>query len=123
MALGALFAALNTMYSAVSARAVEIATLRALGFGAGGVVASVLVESLLLALIGACLGAGVAWLLFGGHTISMGGGTTSLVFKMHVTPALLGVGIAWACVVGFLGGLFPAMRAARIPVARALRAV
>jgi putative ABC transport system permease protein len=122
MALGALFAALNTMYTAVSTRVVEIATLRALGFGAGGVVVSVLVESLLLALLGALLGAAVAWLLFGGTTISLGGGTSSLVFKMHVTPALLGVGVAWACAVGFLGGLFPAVRAARIPVATALRA-
>lgn len=123
MALGALFGALNTMYSAVSTRAVEIATLRALGFGAGGIVASVLVESLLLALVGAVIGAAVAWLLFGGNTISMGGGTASLVFKMHVTPMLLGIGIGWACVVGFFGGLFPAVRAARIPVATALRAV
>jgi putative ABC transport system permease protein len=122
MALGALFAALNTMYTAVSTRVVEIATLRALGFGAGAVVVSVLVESLLLALLGALLGAAVAWLLFGGNTISLGGGTSSLVFKMHVTPALLGVGVAWACAVGFLGGLFPAVRAARIPVATALRA-
>lgn len=123
MALGALFAALNTMYSAVSARAVEIATLRAIGFGAGGVVVSVLVESLVLALVGAIIGAAVAWLLFGGSTVSLGGQTGSLVFKMHVTPALLGTGVGWACIVGFFGGLFPAVRAARIPVARALRAI
>ena len=72
MALGALFAALNTMYSAVSTRVVEIATLRAIGFGATGVVVSVLVESLALALLGAVIGAGVAWALFGGNTISLG---------------------------------------------------
>jgi putative ABC transport system permease protein len=123
MALGAVFAALNTMYSAVSARAVEIATLRAIGFGATGVVVSVLVESLALALLGAVVGAGVAWALFGGNTISLGNGTASLVFQMRVTPALLAVGVAWACTVGLIGGLFPAVRAARLPVATALRAV
>ena len=123
MALGAVFAALNTMYSAVSTRAVEIATLRAIGFGATGVVVSVLVESLALALLGAVVGAGVAWALFGGNTISLGNGTASLVFQMRVTPALLAVGVAWACTVGLIGGLFPAVRAARLPVATALRAV
>jgi putative ABC transport system permease protein len=123
MALGAVFAALNTMYSAVSTRAVEIATLRAIGFGATGVVISVLVESLALALLGAVLGAAVAWGLFSGNTISLGNGTASLVFQMQVTPALLGIGIGWACVVGFIGGLLPALRAARLPVATALRAV
>jgi putative ABC transport system permease protein len=123
MALGALFAALNTMYSAVSTRAVEIATLRAIGFGATGVVISVLVESLALALLGAVIGAAVAWGLFSGNTISLGNTTASLVFQMQVTPALLAVGIGWACAVGFIGGLLPAVRAARLPVATALRAV
>ena len=123
MALGALFAALNTMYSAVSTRVVEIATLRAIGFGATGVVISVLVESLALALLGAVIGAGVAWALFSGNTISLGNTTSSLVFQMRVTPALLGVGVAWAVTVGLIGGLFPAVRAARLPVATALRAV
>jgi putative ABC transport system permease protein len=122
MALGALFAALNTMYSAVSARTVEIATLRAIGFGAGGVVVSVLVESLALALLGALLGAAISWALFGGNTIALGNGVSSLVFEMQVTPTLLAIGIGWACLVGFLGGLFPAVRAARLPVATALRA-
>jgi putative ABC transport system permease protein len=123
MALGALFAALNTMYSAVSTRAVEIATLRALGFGSTGVVISVLAESLLLAVGGAAIGAAVSWLWFGGNTFAMGNGTSSLVIKMQITPALLATGIIWAVVVGFFGGLFPAWRAARLPVARALRAV
>jgi putative ABC transport system permease protein len=123
MALGALFAALNTMYSAVSARTVEIATLRAIGFGASGVVASVLVEALLLALLGAMLGAAAAWALFGGHTISMGNTTATLVFQMQVTPALLGLGMLWAATLGAIGGLFPALRAARLPVATALRAI
>ncbi|HLF11688.1 MAG TPA: ABC transporter permease, partial [Gammaproteobacteria bacterium] len=108
MALGALFGALNTMYSAVSTRTVEIATLRAIGFGAGGVVVSVLAEALVLAVLGALLGAAIAWVLFSGNTISLGGGVSSMVVQMQVTPGLLGLGIAWACAVGFLGGLFPA---------------
>jgi putative ABC transport system permease protein len=123
MAVGALFAALNTMYSAVSARSVEIATLRAIGFGAGGVVTSVLVEALLLALLGAAIGAVVATVLFNGNSISLGGTTGSLVAEMRVTPVLLGAGIVWACAVGLVGGLFPAIRAARLPVATALRAI
>jgi putative ABC transport system permease protein len=121
MAVGALFAALNTMYSAVSARSVEIATLRAIGFGPVGVVVSVLSEALLLALLGALLGAGVAWFLFGGNTISMGGSVGSAIFELKITPTLLAIGIGWACAVGLLGGLFPAVRAARLPVATALR--
>jgi len=123
MGLGALFAALNTMYSAVSSRGVEIATLRALGFGSSGVVISVLTESLLLAVAGAAIGAAVAWLWFGGNSFAMGNGTSSLVVKMQITPALLATGMVWAVTVGFFGGLFPALRAARLPVARALRAV
>jgi putative ABC transport system permease protein len=122
MSLGALFGALNTMYSAVSARTVEIATLRAIGFGAGGVVSSVLVEALLLSLTGALLGAGVAWLLFNGNTVGIGNTVGTLVFQMHITPALLGTGVLLACLVGLIGGLLPALRAARIPVATALRA-
>jgi putative ABC transport system permease protein len=123
MAVGAFFAALNTMYSAVSTRSVEIATLRALGFGATGVVASVLTEVLLLAVIGGMLGATVAWLLFSGNVISLGGTLGSIVTELRVTPVLVGTGIAWACTVGLLGGLPPAIRAARLPVATALRAV
>jgi putative ABC transport system permease protein len=122
MSLGALFAALNTMYSAVSTRTVEIATLRAIGFGASGVVTSVIAESLLLSVLGALLGAAVAWLLFNGNTIGMGNGVSALVFQMRITPGLLGLGIALACAVGLLGGLLPALRAARLPVATALRA-
>jgi putative ABC transport system permease protein len=123
MAVGAVFAALNTMYTAVSTRAVEIATLRAIGFGAGGVVASVLAEALVLALLGALLGAAISWAMFNGNTIAMGNGLSSLVFEMSVTPALLAIGVGLACAVGFLGGLFPAVRAARLPVATALRAI
>ncbi len=123
MAFGALFAALNTMYSAVSTRAVEIATLRAIGFGSGGVVVSVLTEALLLALIGALIGGAIAWSLFNGNTFALGGQGGSLVAEMRVTPSLLGTGIALACIVGAIGGLFPAVRAARMPVATALRAI
>lgn len=123
MAVGALFAALNTMYQAVSSRGVEIATLRAIGFGSSGVVASVLFEALLLALFGAVLGAAIAWTLFSGNTINVGGQVSSIVFQLQVSPALVGQGIALACFVGFVGGLFPAIRAAGLPVATALRAV
>lgn len=121
MAIGALFAALNTMYSAVSTRSVEIATLRAIGFGSTGVVVSVLSEALLLAIMGALLGAGVAWALFGGNTISMGDDVGTAIFELRITPTLVAIGIAWAVAVGLLGGLFPALRAARLPVATALR--
>ena len=123
MGLGAIFAALNTMYSAVSVRTREIATLRAIGFGAGGVIASVLVEALVLALIGAVIGASISWLLYNGNTVNLGDSTSSIVFKMQITPALLMLGVALACSVGFIGGLLPAVRAARLPVATALRAV
>ena len=123
MGLGAIFAALNTMYSAVSVRTREIATLRAIGFGAGGVVASVLAEALLLALVGAAVGGSIAWLLFNGNTVTLGDSTGSIVFDMQITPALLALGVLIACSVGFVGGLLPAVRAARLQVATALRAV
>ncbi len=123
MAFGALFAALNTMYSAVSARTVEIATLRALGFGATGVVVSVLAEALLLALLGGVAGAAISWVVFTGDTISLGGGQGSLIAELQATPAIVGTGLAWACAVGMLGALFPAVQAARLPVATALRAI
>jgi putative ABC transport system permease protein len=124
MAVGALFGALNTMYSAVSARALEIATLRAIGFGAGAVVISVFVEALLLALLGGIIGAGIAELAFNGNTANtLGGNFTQVVFQLNVSPALVAFGIVWACAIGVLGGLFPAIRAARQPIATALRAV
>ncbi len=123
MAVGAVFGALNTLYAAVSARGMEIATLRAIGFGAAAVVTSVLVEALLLAVTGALLGAFCAWLFFDGHvtSMSMGGLQTQMSFALTVTPALVVLGIVWACVIGIIGGLFPALRAARLPVASALR--
>jgi putative ABC transport system permease protein len=124
MAVGAIFGALNTMYSAVSTRSREIATLRAIGFGPVSMVVSVLVEALLLALVGGAIGASIAWLLFNGHTVdSRGGGVAGqLIFDLAVSPALVALGIAWACVIGVIGGLLPAIRAARLPVATALSA-
>jgi putative ABC transport system permease protein len=124
MAVGAIFGALNTMYSAVSARLREIATLRALGFGSAAMVISVLAEALLLSCIGGAIGAMLAWLFFNGHVVSTGGTAMGqLVFELSVSPALIAIGIVWACVIGLIGGLFPAVRAARLPVAEALRAV
>jgi len=124
MAIGAVFAALNTMYSAVSARVRDIATLRAIGFGGSAMVASVLVEAVLLALLGGALGAALAWVFFNGHTVStLTGVGGHLIFDLTVTPELIGVGIVWACAIGLIGGLFPAIRAARLPVATALRAI
>jgi putative ABC transport system permease protein len=122
MAVGALFGALNVMYATVSARTIEIATLRAIGFGPGPVVISVLAEALLLALAGAVVGALMAWIFFDGHTTSIvSGSQTQLAFAFAVTPGLIVVGIIWALLIGFVGGLMPAIRAARVPVATALR--
>jgi putative ABC transport system permease protein len=123
MAIGAMFGALNSMYSAVAARGLEIATLRAIGFGALPVLLSVMIEALLLALIGGIIGASLAWLFFNGHSVStLGGAFAQVVFQLTVTPTLIATGVVWACVIGLLGGLFPALRAARLPVAEALRA-
>jgi putative ABC transport system permease protein len=118
MGLGATFGALNTMYTAVSARAMEIATLRAIGFSGAAVVASVLVESLVLAVSGAAIGAVTAWIAFNGNLHTVGG----LVFRLAVTPSLIALGLGFAFTLGFIGGFFPAIRAARLPVADALRA-
>jgi putative ABC transport system permease protein len=123
MALGAMFGAINTMYSAVSTRTAEIGTLRALGFGRFPVIASVMAEALLLALVGGLLGSGIAWALFNGYTVStLGSGFTQVAFDFAVTPALLVKGLLWSLGIGFVGGLAPALHAARIPVTEALRA-
>src|SRR5260370_28631630 len=121
MAVGATFGALNTMYSAVSARTREIATLRAVGFGRGSVVVSVMMESLALALIGGLIGGALAYLFFNGYrTSTMNFQSFSQVsFAFDVTPALLVKGITWAVVIGMVGGFFPALRAARLPTASA----
>jgi putative ABC transport system permease protein len=123
MAIGAVFGALNTMYSAVAARTREIATLRALGFGNGAVVMSLMLESLLLALAGGLLGGGLAYLAFNNfHTSTMNWQSFSqITFAFRVTPALLMQGVVWALAIGLVGGLLPAYRAARLPIASALR--
>lgn len=123
MAFGALFAALNTMYGAVAARTREIATLRALGFGSGPIVASVLVESIVLAVLGGVLGAGGAWLAFDGYQASTINwqSFSQVTFSFVATPALIAFAIGWAALLGLLGGILPAIRAARLPVANALR--
>ena len=123
MGIGAVFGALNTMYSAVSSRTREIATLRALGFGNGPVVISVMVEALVLAIIGGAIGAGLAYFAFDGfRAATMNWQSFSQVaFAFDVTPGLLVRGIFYAAMIGLVGGLFPAIRAARMPVAAALR--
>src|SRR5206468_2011988 len=120
---GAVFGALNTMYSAVSARTREIATLRALGFGRGAVVVSVMMESLVLALVGGTIGASLAYIAFNGfQSATMNWQSFSqITFAFVVTPELLVQGIVWATLIGLFGGLFPALRAARLPIAAALR--
>ena len=123
MAIGAVFGALNTMYSAVSSRTREIGTLRALGFGAGAVIVALMIESLVLALVGGAIGGSLAYFAFNGfHTSTMNFQSFSQVaFAFRVTPQLLIRGIIWAATIGLIGGLFPALRAARLPIAAALR--
>jgi len=123
MALGALFGALNTMYSAVAARTREIATLRALGFGRSPVIFSVLFESLALALIGGTVGAAAAYFAFDGFKAATINWQTfsQVAFAFAVTPKLLLGAIIWAAIIGLIGGLFPAIRAARLPIAAGLR--
>jgi len=123
MALGATFAALNTMYAAVGTRAREIATLRAIGFGGTPIVVSVMIESLVLALVGGLVGAVLAWLLFNNMAVStLGANFTQIVFQFKVTPGLVRQGLLIALVIGMIGGLLPALRATRQPVTTALRA-
>ena len=124
MAVGAVFGALNTMFATVAARAREIATLRAIGFRGLPVVVAVMLETMLLALAGGVLGGLIAWLLFDGYGASTlaGGGVGQMTFQFRVTPELLWSGLKWALAIGFVGGLFPAVRAAQLPVTTALRA-
>ena len=122
MAVGAIFGALNTMYAAVATRAREIATLRAIGFRGLPVIVSVLLETMLLALLGGALGAALAWAIFDNYTAStLGSNFSQVVFAFKVTPQLLWSGLTWALAIGFVGGLFPAVRAARVPVTVGLR--
>ena len=123
MAIGATFGALNCMYTAIAGRQVEIATLRAIGFGGVPVVVSVMTEALLLALIGGVIGGALAYVYCDGASLStLNFNTFSQVgFAFRVTPRLLARGLAWALVIGMAGGLLPALRAARLPVTVALR--
>jgi len=124
MGIGAVFGALNTMYAAVSARTVEIATLRAIGFSTAPVITSVLIEALLLSLLGGVIGCFIAYALFNGHSVSTLNFQTfsQVAFAFRVTPELLQQGLTIALLLGLVGGLFPAVRAARLPVVEALRA-
>ena len=122
MGLGAIFAALNSMYAAVAARGKEIATLRAIGFGGLPVVVSVMIEALLLALAGAVLGALIAYLLFNNLSVStLGQNFSQVVFSFKVTPELVARGLVIAVLIGMVGGFLPALRAARLPVTSSLR--
>ena len=123
MGIGAVFGAILTMYTAVSTRSREIATLRALGFNTGSVLVSVLSESLALAAIGGAIGGALAYLAFNGYqTSTMNFSTFSQVaFAFQVTPQLLLMGLTYALMMGLVGGLFPAVRAARLPIPSALR--
>lgn len=123
MAIGAIFGALNCMFAAVAARAREIATLRAIGFRGLPVVVAVMLETMLLALLGGLIGGVLAWLIFNGYSAStLAAGTVGkLSFELKVSAELLWVGLLWALTIGFIGGLFPAVRAARLPVTTALR--
>ena len=118
MAIGALFGCLNTMYAAVSTRGREIATLRALGYGALPVALSVIIEAVLLSVTGALIGAAIAWLLNDGAQGVFG----NTVFHLSVSPAQIRLGVTWAIVVALLGGLAPSIAAARRPIIDALRA-
>jgi putative ABC transport system permease protein len=123
MGIGAVFGAILTMYTAVSTRSREIATLRALGFNTTSVLVSVLAESLALAAIGGAIGGALAYLAFNGYqTSTMNFSTFSQVaFAFQVTPRLLSLGLTYALLMGLVGGLFPALRAARLPIPSALR--
>jgi putative ABC transport system permease protein len=123
MGIGAVFGAINTMYTAVASRTREIATLRALGFGAGPVVLSVLTEAMALAFVGGTVGGLLAWAGFNGYqTATLNWQTfTQIAFAFAVTPSLLVQGLTYALVMGFFGGMLPALRAARLPVVTALR--
>jgi putative ABC transport system permease protein len=121
MALGATFGALNATYMAITGRSREIATLRAIGFRSVPVVVSVLLETMLLAILGGTLGAVITWAIFDGFTASTAGDSGQVVFAFAVSPALLWNGLRWALAIGLIGGVFPAVRAARIPITVGLR--
>ncbi len=117
MASGAVFGALNSLYASVDSRRREIATLRAIGFGGGPIMVSVLIEGMLLALPGALLGSAIAWAFFNGHVVSPAG----LIFKLTVTPHVVWIAVLWSLAIGLIGASLPALRAVRATVATALR--
>jgi putative ABC transport system permease protein len=123
MGVGAVFGAVNTMYTAVASRTREIATLRALGFGSFPVVFSVLSESALLSLIGGLIGGLAAWAAFDGYQTSTMNfqSFSQIAFAFAVTPKLMGLALAYSLLMGLVGGMLPAIRAARLPVVTALR--
>ena len=122
MAFGAVFGVLNTMHSAVAARTREIATLRAIGFRRVPMIVSVLLETMLLAASGGAIGAAAAWAVFDGFTAStVVANSSQMVFAMKVEPALLWNGLKWALAVALIGGLLPAIRAARMSITGGLR--
>jgi putative ABC transport system permease protein len=118
MGLGAACGALASLYASVDARRVEIATLRAIGFGGLPVVGSVLLEGLILAIPAALLGAGIDWYLFNRHVVV----AAQITFPMAVTPHLVLIALGWALSIALVGGILPSIRAARVPVATAMRA-
>ena len=118
MAAGATVGAMNALYVLVDNRRRELATLRAIGFGSGPIVTAVLIESVIMALPGAAVGAAVAWILYNGHHVSPFGAS----FDLSVNGSIVALGITWALLMGLLGGILPALRAARVPVTDALRA-
>lgn len=128
MGIAAVFGAMSTLYTAIANRAGEIAVLRAIGFGRGAVLNAVMLESLALSLAGGIIGAALAYTMFNGFQAStlaasgsISSNTPQVAFAFRVTPTVVAVGVAWALIMGFIGGLFPAIRAARLPVAKALR--
>ena len=125
MAIGAVFAALNTMYSAVSSRLVEIGTLRALGFNGLTVLMALMIEALILSILGGALGAGIAYVLFNGYTVSTlaGGSFSQTAFNFAVTGEVVGQGMTLAIIVGLIGGIFPAWNASRRDITEALRSI
>jgi putative ABC transport system permease protein len=123
MALGALFGSIHSLYISADARKTEMATLRAIGFRNDSIIAAFMIEAVVLSLVGGCIGAALAWAAFNGYTAStINTGLSQVVFKLSVSWSLVTTGITWACAIGLLGALVPAIRAARLPVAVALRA-
>jgi putative ABC transport system permease protein len=127
MALGAVSGALNITYSVVDARAVEIATLHALGFGSLPIIVSILAEALLLGVVGGSTGALLAWVSLDGGTfvtaqyLGVGASVNNMALSLTITPQLIATGIGWACAIGLLGALLPAIRVSRRPIAHGLR--